>query len=101
MFNNKSYFLNNNHVVIDRADRVELYSYESFICYYDKENNTLHINNMWDYSNTTRKYFKKFVNDYTCFTYDSKARFLRLIEDSKKIIIHNNNILAAQYDYIA
>ena len=53
----------------------------------------LHLNSdMWDYSNTTRKYFKKFINDFTNLTYDTKAKFLSLIDSSDNIVIYINGI---------
>ena len=40
---------------------------------------------MWDYSNTTRKYFKQFINSETPFTYENKAQWLKEIENNKNI----------------
>lgn len=91
--NSKSYFLNPNHIVIEDSDVAVFYSYESFICYFDKNEEMLHLNSdMWDYSNTTRKYFKKFINDFTNLTYDTKAKFLSLIDSSDNIVIYINGI---------
>lgn len=91
--NSKSYFLNPNHIVIEDRDVVTFYSYESFIGYYDKQDDTLHLNSsMWDYSNTTRKYFKAFINDFTSFTYDNKAKFVSLIESMDNIIVYQNGV---------
>lgn len=33
----------------------------------------------WDYSKTTLKHFKKFVNEYTPFNYENKQQFINLI----------------------
>lgn len=90
--NSKAEFLNPNHVVIITDTSILLYSYNSFVGAYNKEDNTLHLDRyVWDYSNITRKYFKQFINNYTCFKYDSKAKFINLIESSEAIIVHNKN----------
>ena len=40
---------------------------------------------MWDYSSTTRKYFKQFINEETPFTYENKAQWLKEIENNNNI----------------
>lgn len=90
--NSKTEFLNPNHVVIIIDTSILLYSYNSFVGAYNKEDNTLHLDRyVWDYSNTIRKYFKQFINNYTCFKYDTKAQFLKFIECSQDIIVYDRN----------
>ena len=40
----------------------------------------------WDYSKTTLKHLKLFVNEYTPFTYESKHQFLNLIRSCERIV---------------
>ena len=40
---------------------------------------------VWDYSNTTRKYFKAFINEYTPFSYETKQQWLKEIEQNENI----------------
>lgn len=47
-------------------------------------------NNLWDYSATTRKWFKKFIDDFTCFTYHDKQNWIEEIESNPHILIFNN-----------
>jgi len=90
LINSKSYFLNPNHVVISKENEVNLYSYNTFIASYNKEEEKLYLNSSkWDYSNTTRKYFKAFIEDFTPFNYDTKQKFIRTIELSEDIITFN------------
>lgn len=93
LLKSKITFLNKNNAIIAINNELLFYSYESFICIYNQNDYTLSLNNsLWDYSNTTRKYFKYFINNYTCFNYISKNKFIDLIADSKDINILTNNI---------
>ena len=74
-------------------------SYESEICtlkdwhHFDREQDqeaytgkTLELKgNMWDYSNTTRKHFKLFLERYSNIPYKNKAQFLKEIQINKYI----------------
>lgn len=79
---------NQNIVTVDNK-QVTFISYDSTIADYDIQNRILYLHgDMWDYSNTTRKYFKKFINYFTQFTYIDKKQFLKELEcDNPKIII--------------
>lgn len=51
-------------------------SYSSLIAVYDYEDNKLYINwRKWDYSKTTLKHLKMFVNEWTSFRYETKQQF--------------------------
>lgn len=51
------------------------------------EGGKLYINwNYWDYSKTTLKHLKIFINEYTPFTYESKAQFLGLIKTCERVL---------------
>ena len=76
--------------VIENATGLTFKSYDSIICYYSQSEKQLYLNGrMWDYSATTRKYFKDFVNFYTCFDYASKQKWEREIEKNNKIFYQN------------
>ena len=88
LLNSNSYFLNPNHVVISKEDELSFYSYSTFIACYNRTENKLYLNSSkWDYSNTTRKYFKNFIEEFTPFDYDTKQKFIKLMELSEAIII--------------
>lgn len=76
-----------NQVTIRTGNVRYFYSYDSPICAYDYDSQILYLNNdVWDYSNTTRKYFKEFLESYTSIDYDSKAKFLKTMCSTDKII---------------
>lgn len=59
-------------------------SYATLIAIYVKEENKLYINwSMFDYSKTTLKHLKMFVNEYTPYTYENKQQFINLINSGK------------------
>ncbi|MBO7731812.1 MAG: hypothetical protein J6S67_04650 [Methanobrevibacter sp.] len=61
-------------------------SYRSLIALYSPETKELYINqDKWDYSKTTLKHFKAFVNEYTCYNYETKLDFVKntLTKESK------------------
>lgn len=62
---------------------IKMYSYKSLIAVYDKDNKILNITNLWDYSQTTIKQFKDFINNYTCFEYKTKKEFEKIINTNK------------------
>lgn len=78
----------NNMVVLkDNINNLIFFSYKSHIATFDKYNNKLYINNLWNYSQTTMKQFKNFINDYTTFYYESKKAFETEILNNKNIIM--------------
>ena len=61
-------------------------SYKSVIAVW--KNPTLILKgNMWDYSNTTRKYFYKFIEEMTNLRLDNKKAVLKAIKEDINIII--------------
>ena len=61
-------------------------SYRSLVAVYDTQDDILYVSwQYWDYSKTTSKHFKIFVNEYTPFTYDSKAQFIKEIKNNSQI----------------
>lgn len=79
---------NQNIVTVDNK-QVTFISYGTTIADYDIQNRILYLyGDMWDYSNTTRKYFKKFINYFTQFTYIDKKQFVKELEcKNSKVII--------------
>lgn len=45
---------------------------------------------MWDYSATTRRHFKAFINEHTPFEYVNKAQWLKEIENNEFIEVLYN-----------
>lgn len=62
-------------------------SYSSLIAVYDKMSGDLFINwDKWDYSKTTLKHFKLFVNEWTYYHYETKQQWLCEMENNKHIL---------------
>lgn len=58
----------NQFIIEMEGNKVGFQSYNTLICVWDRNENVLLLNqNWWDYSNTTRKYFKDFINSETMF----------------------------------
>lgn len=76
-----------NQVVTRVGSKTFFYSYDTLIAIYENENCTLYLkDSMWDYSNTTRKYFKQFIEEYTTKEYGTKQKFLKEISENEKIV---------------
>jgi hypothetical protein len=80
---------NKNQFVIYYRDNekglVAFQSYSSLIAVL--KGGMLYINwDKWDYSKTTLKHLKLFVNEYTPFTYENKAQFTHLIRTCDRVI---------------
>ncbi len=79
--------LKNNQYILEVGNITVFQSYDSKICAYDSSTSTLYLyGDIWDYSNTTRKYFKEFINYYTIYTYEDKKEWLKMIERKDKIV---------------
>jgi hypothetical protein len=77
--NNKGNVVKNQFILTD-YNKVVFQSYDSKVATF--EDGKLILNGAtWDYSNTTRKYFKEFVNNYTPYIYENKAQWLKLIKE--------------------
>lgn len=71
--------LASNQVILNdtKNNMVEFISYNTLIARYNMKTSTLTLNlDWWDYSNTTRKYFKQFINSYTSLEYTTKKDFV-------------------------
>ena len=73
-----------NQFIIYGDDKITFQSYDSEVCY--EKNGKLYLKgDVWDYSVTTRRHFKTFINDKTPFTYENKQQWLKEIENNEKI----------------
>ena len=87
MINDRGNKIANQFILTDESKKV-FQSYKTSICEWDFNTKTLVLNgDWWDYSNTTRKYFKKFINEETSLTYESKKQFLKEIEQNDNIVV--------------
>ena len=80
---------NKNHFVIYYRDNEKtltvFQSYKTIIAIL--EGDKLYINWLyWDYSKTTLKHLKIFINEYTSFDYESKTQFAKLIKTCDRVI---------------
>ena len=93
---NVSQLANKNQFVINyikpNTFRVLVFqSYKTIIAIYDQETKQLYINwYYWDYSKTTMKHLKIFINEYTYFTYENKQQFLKEINTNSSIITYKD-----------
>lgn len=78
---------NNFTILKDNINNIIFFSYNQQIATFDKYNNKLYINNLWNYSQTTLKQFKNFINEYTTFLYNNKKDFEIEIKNNKDIIL--------------
>lgn len=77
-----------NQFIITSKDEVTFQSYDSKIATYHINDGTLVLyGNMWDYSNTTRKHFKQFVNKFTCYRYETRTQWLDCVDNAVLICV--------------
>lgn len=76
----------NNMVILENGEQAYFISYETTIAKYDYITRNLQLNvNYWDYSQTTLKQLKHFINNYTCYNYETKKDFEYKIEEIENI----------------
>ena len=78
----------------DNNDIIAFQSYKTLIAVYyagsyeDKRPDMLEINwSMWDYSKTTLKHLKMFVDEYTSFHFENKHQFAQEIRVNDCILV--------------
>lgn len=78
----------------DDVECVAFQSYRTLIAiyvrgdYFERRPDQLFINwQMWDYSKTTLKHLKIFINELTPYHYETKAQFLKEIKNNEDIIL--------------
>lgn len=64
----------------DCDDSSMLFSYDIFICKL-VSGQLVQISDCWDYSRTTMKHLKMFIDEYARFAYVNKKEFERRIEE--------------------
>lgn len=74
-----------NQFLITDNNRVAFQSYKSLIAEYDRETNTLKLYSEWNYSQTTLRHFKAFINEETSFNYINKAQWEKEIKNNPNI----------------
>jgi hypothetical protein len=75
---------NKNQFVISGYGFTCFQSYETLIAIYDEDNSTLYLNaTMWDYSKTTSKHLKIFINEYTNLLINDTKELRKLIKKHK------------------
>ena len=76
-------YTKDNFVVPLKYNVVRFYSYGRIIADWDNTTKVLIIyDDTWDYSNTTRRYFKQFINEYTDYEYEDKKKFEKLLREN-------------------
>lgn len=78
-----------NMTIIENDGSLYLFSYNSKIAIYRKNCEWLDIGKLWNYSQTTLKHFKHFINTHTNYTYESKQAFQKQIKENYKISTGN------------
>lgn len=72
-------------VVVMVGGLMKFISYSTDIAYYDDNTGQLEVTEDWEYSNTTMKYFKQFIEDYTEHDYISAKDFREQLKNNDKI----------------
>ena len=75
----------NNQVVVCEGNygeyKYEFYSYGTLIATYEEETRRLTLTEYYDYSRTTSKYLKIFLNEYCYFYYDNTNELRKYIKN--------------------
>lgn len=81
----------NQFLIEDSARHLKAFqSYDSMVAIYNTETKDLTLGKDWDYSQTTLKYFKQFVNRHTPYCYNDKKSFVKFMEHCDEILIDDN-----------
>ena len=81
---NKNQFVINCKINDNRA--ICFQSYQTLIAVYYPANKIMFVNyHYWDYSKTTSKHFKMFVNEYTHYRYESRLEWLKTMENDPSL----------------
>ena len=76
-----------NQFIITEGSKVTFQSYDSKIAEFDTEQRTLILYPHWDYSKTTMKFLKQFIEDETTFDYGTKKDFEKRIASHDRITV--------------
>ena len=76
----------NNMIILENESEIYFISYQTTICKYNTKTKILQVNaNYWDYSQTTLKQLKYFVNEYTLYIYETKQQFEKALKTNNFI----------------
>lgn len=85
----------NQFVIRYRKDQEQIIcfqSYRTLIAMYNPVERKMYINyNYWDYSKTTSKHLKIFINEYTPFTYESRLEWLKQMQNNPSLVWFKDN----------
>lgn len=88
LINNNGNPASNQFVIYDNDNNIYFQSYETLIAKYDVKCKKLFVTNSWDYSNTTRKHFYIFLNDFTKYGYIyNKDSMLKAIKNGEVEVV--------------
>lgn len=89
-----SQFYNKNQFIITTNEGTYFQSYDSVIAYKDRKTGIIKVTPYWDYSNTTRKHFYLFLEDYTRYTPSGKkCEYVRnLIKENKIELVDDGEL---------
>ena len=70
------------------TDFVAFQSYKTLIAIFCPNTHIIYVNwSKCDYSKTTMKHLKMFINEETCYQYDNKMQFLHFLKTNKEVIL--------------
>lgn len=72
-----------NFTIIEHESNLYMFSYNSKIAIYSKAGASLTLGRKWNYSQTTLKQLKLFMNELTCFKYETKQQVENDIKSGK------------------
>ena len=79
---------NEKNLLITKEKNIyRFYSYNSLISEYHETTKKLVLTYLWNFSQTTLKQLKNYINNYTCFNYENKKQFEKEIEKNNNIMI--------------
>lgn len=76
-----------NQFVVTDGTMFTFRSYKSVICVYNRPSATIVVDEKWNYSATTRKYFYQFLREYTGHNVRSKQDFLQLAKTNNLVTL--------------
>ena len=74
-----------NQLLISHGTKIAFQSYASCIAVYDMYTGEMKVGPDWNYSSTTSRHFKLFVNNKTRFLYETSEKFRKEMERNPKI----------------
>lgn len=86
--NKNQFVINYNNAGDPCVSAVCFQSYATLIAIWNTRERKLYINwSMYDYSKTTLKHLKIFINEYTPFSYETKQQFTKFILTCDQVVL--------------